>query len=625
VDSAATIYARACAFGGLHVYGEREYYSNIKGEHSYYTVMAAEEKIRSRFSRVHVLATFEPETLFRHAWAVVPSGAIVYDPAVVHDALSQLPTIEKNVFRDILRALGGGRTDATVSDVIKHAEGRGVIPVALPYDDLLVEVGKKIGEEPSKLSRFVNVMAVAASLSLFGYDFAPLEKAIGSVFRAKPKVAEQNVVAAKMAYDYVSPSRPRIGFRLSASPASEPRLLVTGAQSVALGKIAGGGRFQSYYPITPASDESFVLEDHEAFGLMGAGAKNYYLVIQVEDEIAAITMAAGAALTGVRASTATSGPGFSLMNEGLGWAGMNEVPVVVTLYQRGGPSTGLPTRTEQGDLLFSLAAGHGEFPRIVFSSGDIEEAFYDAGRAFNYAERYQVPVIHLIDKSVANSTSTVVRFDPGKVKIERGALASDSSLALTKPYRRFAFTDSGISPRAVLGQPDAVFWNTGDEHDELGHITEDPELRIRMMEKRMKKLELIAREVPVEEKLAYYGEPNPDLLIVGWGSVKGAVLDNLELLEEEGIKAAFLQVKMMCPFPSEEVKEIFRSAKRAITVEANYSGQLSRLIRGETGIEIPQKIVKYTGRPILCDELLDAIRRLYADKTAKREVLTAGA
>jgi len=196
---------------------------------------------------------------------------------------------------------------------------------------------------------------------------------------------------------------------------------------------------------------------------------------------------------------------------------------------------------------------------------------------------------------------------------------------LTKPYRRFAFTDSGISPRAVLGQPDAVFWNTGDEHDELGHITEDPELRIRMMEKRMKKLELIAREVPVEEKLAYYGEPNPDLLIVGWGSVKGAVLDDLELLEEEGIKAAFLQVKMMCPFPSEEVKEIFRSAKRAITVEANYSGQLSRLIRGETGIEMPQKIVKYTGRPILCDELLDAIRRLYADKTAKREVLTAGA
>lgn len=624
VDSAATIYARACAFGGLHTYGEREYYSNIKGEHSYFTVMAADEKVRSRISKVHVLATFEPETIFRHAWSVVPGGAVVYDPSSQGQRASQLPTLERSVRRDISARLGGS-SDPEASEVLKHAEAKGVVLAPLPYGALLDEVGKAIGEEAAKLSRFVNVMAVAASLSLLDYGFEPLQRAIGSVFKAKPKVAEQNVVAARMAYDYSAKHRGKMEFHLSSVEAKEPRLLLTGAQAVALGKMAGGGRFQSYYPITPASDESFFLEDHEAFGLGGGGPGDYYLVLQVEDEIAAVTMAAGAALAGVRASTATSGPGFSLMMEGIGWSGMNEVPLVITLYQRGGPSTGLPTRTEQGDLLFALSAGHGEFPRVVISSGDIEEAFYDAGRAFNYAEKYQVPVVHLVDKAVANSTTTVSAFDLSRVKVERGKLLAEAELAEGRQYSRFAFTEDGISPRAVLGQRGGVFWNTGDEHDEMGHITEDPELRLKMMDKRMKKLELISREVPQEEKMACYGEEDPDLLIVGWGSVKGAVLDDLELLKARGIRAAFLQVKMMCPFPSEEVKKVLGGARRTVCVEANYSGQLARLISQETGIAIPQKIVKYTGRPVLCDELLEALERVYRDPSVKREVLKAGA
>jgi len=624
VDSAATIYARACAFGGLHVYGEREYYSNIKGEHSYYTVMAADEKIRSRYSKIHVLASFESETVFRHSWDVLPGGAIVFDPDAKGDKLSQLPTVEKSIVDGVLRTLGGA-ADCSVSDVLEYAKKKGVNLVPLPFSSLLDDVGKKIGEEPAKLARFVNVMAVAASLSLLGYDFPPIEKAIESVFRSKPKIAEQNVLAARMAYDYVANGRENVKYKLAAVPTSEPRLLVSGAQAVALGKIAGGGRFQSYYPITPASDESFILEDHEAFGLKGDGAKNYYFVLQAEDEIAAVTMAIGAALTGVRASTATSGPGFCLMMEGLGWSGMNEVPLVVTLYQRGGPSTGLPTRTEQGDLLFAISSGHGEFPRIVMSSGDIEESFYDAERAFNYAERYQVPVIHLVDKAVANATSTVRRFDLSEVKIERGDLLTDEQLAARKPYKRFEFTDSGISPRAVVGQPGGVFWNTGDEHDEVGHITEDPYLRVKMMDKRMGKMGLMAKEIPRDEKLGYYGEKSPDLLIVGWGSVKGAVLDNLEVLKQSGIRAGFLQIKMMCPFPADEVKEILESAKTTVIVECNYSGQLKKLIAQETGVVIPQLIAKYTGRPILVDELLDSLLKLYRNKNVKKEVLTVGA
>jgi 2-oxoglutarate ferredoxin oxidoreductase subunit alpha len=625
VDSAATIYARACAFGGLHVYGEREYYSNIKGEHSYFAVMAADAEISSRYSKIHILASFEPETIFRHAWDVLPGGAIVFDPDSRGDLLSQLPTVEKSVVRDILSRKGGASSDCSVGDVLDIVVSKGVNVVPLSFTKLLEDVGRQIGEEPGKLTRFVNVMAVAASLSLFGYDFPPIEKAIGSVFKSKPKVAEQNTLAARMAYAAVEKDRPKVKFKLMAVSADEPRLLVTGAQAVALGKIAGGGRFQSYYPITPASDESYILEEHEAFGLKGEGIKNYYFVLQAEDEIAAITMAIGAALTGVRSSTATSGPGFCLMMEGLGWSGMNEVPLVVTLYQRGGPSTGLPTRTEQGDLLFALAAGHGEFPRIVFSSGDIEESFYDAQRAFNYAERFQVPVIHLVDKAVANATSTVRRFDASLIKIERGSMLTADQLASGKPYKRFEFTESGVSPRAVVGQPGIVFWNTGDEHDETGHITEDPELRVKMMEKRMGKLDLIAKEIPLSEKLTYYGEKDPDLLVVGWGSVKGAVLDNLEALKEDGIKAGFLQIRMMCPFPADEVKGILKSAKRVMIVECNYSGQLRKIIAQETGVVIPQLIAKYTGRPVLCDELLESLERLYRNGNVRKEVLTVGA
>ncbi len=624
MDSAATIYARACAFGGLHVYGEREYYSNIKGEHSYYTVMAADEKIRSRYSKIHVLASFEPETIFRHSWDVLPGGAIVFDPESRGDKLSQIPTVEKSVVKEILQTLGGV-SDCSISDVLAYVERKGVVVAPLPFGRLLEDVGRQINEEPGKLTRFVNVMAVAASLSLFGYDFPPIERAIESTFRTKPKVAQQNVLAAKMAYDSVAAERSKLRFKLTAVAADEPRLLVTGAQAVALGKIAGGGRFQSYYPITPASDESFILEEHEAFGLNEEGGVNYYLALQAEDEIAAATMAIGAALTGVRASTATSGPGFCLMMEGLGWSGMNEVPLVVTLYQRGGPSTGLPTRTEQGDLLFALTAGHGEFPRVVFSSGDIEESFYDAQIAFNYAERFQVPVIHLVDKAVANATSTVKRFDLARVKIERGEMLTDEQLALRKPYKRFEFTERGISPRAVVGQPGGIFWNTGDEHDETGHITEDPYLRAKMMEKRMGKLDVIAKEIPLSEKLAYYGEPRPDLLVVGWGSVKGAVLDNLDTLKESGIKAGFLQIKMMCPFPAGEVAKVIKSAQRTVIVECNYSGQLRKLITQETGITIPQLVTKYTGRPVLCDELLESLIRLYRAPNLKREVLRVGA
>ncbi|MDG6939965.1 MAG: 2-oxoacid:acceptor oxidoreductase subunit alpha, partial [Nitrososphaerota archaeon] len=418
------------------------------------------------------------------------------------------------------------------------------------------------------------------------------------------------------AYRRASESKGAVRFRLSDTERNEDRLLLQGTQAVALGKIAAGGRFQTYYPITPASDESVFLEEYENFGGQTDG---YFFVIQAEDEIASVTMAIGASLAGVRASTATSGPGFSLMMEGIGWAAMNEVPLVITLYQRGGPSTGLPTRSEQADLLFAINAGHGDLPKIVFASGDPEECFYDAGKAYNYADRYQVPVIHLVDKAIANSTASVPVFDLSRVRIDRGKLFSGGQ------FKRFVLTEDGVSPRSFLGQEGGISWYTGDEHDEYGHITEDPEERLRMMEKRMKKLDLAAKEIPVQDKMTYYGPQGPDFLLVGWGATKGPAVDTLDRLTQEGFRTAFLQVKMMSPFPSEEVAKIMASAGDVIAVESNYAGQLRQLVAQKTGYMIKRGIYKYTGRPIACDELHDALLKMFRNAELKREVLTLGA
>ncbi|MEM0117331.1 MAG: 2-oxoacid:ferredoxin oxidoreductase subunit alpha [Conexivisphaerales archaeon] len=620
VDSAATIYARSVAEGKLFIHGEREYYSNIKGEHSYYTVISSHRKIRSRLSVIHVLATFEEETIAKHAFEVLPGGAIIYDPMNEATLLKNIPTLEEKVRKDIEAKIG--KNDVSIKDVLTFASSSGVRLVPIPYNDLIAETAKKLGADPGRLLRAVNVMSVSASLALLKYPAKHIETAIASVFRGKESVISENIEASRTAYEYASRFRDGIAYTLNDRAEDDPQqmLLLQGTQAVALGKIAAGGRFQSYYPITPASDESFFLEEYETLG-MGKDSKDYLVVIQSEDEIAAVTMAIGASLAGVRASTATSGPGFSLMMEGIGWAGINEVPLVITLYQRGGPSTGLPTRSEQADLLFALNSGHGELPRIVLSSGDIEECFYDAGKAFNYAERYQVPVIHLIDKQIANSTATVPMFDLSKVKIDRGKLFVNGNGG----YKRFQFTDDGISPRSFLGQEGGVSWYTGDEHDEMGHITEEPWTRRKMMDKRMGKLEIAAKEIPLNDKLHYYGPSSPDLLLVGWGGTKGPVLDLLEVMKDEGYSVAFLQVRLMSPFPSQEVSKILESAKDVIAVESNYSAQLKQLIAQKTGKMIKREIVKYTGRPMALDELHEAVIRMMKDEKLTREVLMSGA
>jgi 2-oxoglutarate ferredoxin oxidoreductase subunit alpha len=435
-----------------------------------------------------------------------------------------------------------------------------------------------------------------------------------------------NVLAFNLAYDYATAHFNDFGFKLEAVRTDEKRIFIQGTQAVALGKLAGGCRFQSYYPITPAGDESVYLEENEVFELEKTALKQQggsILVMQTEDEIAAVNMASGAALTGARAATSTSGPGFSLMVEGLGWAGINEVPTVVSFYQRGGPSTGLPTRHGQEDLRFALHASHGEFPRIILCSGDIEECFYDAARAFNYAERYQTPVIHLTDKAIANSSKSCQMFDTGLIKIERGQLLTEADVS-GKEYKRFRFTESGISPRVPLGTPGVVFWNTGDEHNELGHITENPAVRTRMVEKRMRKLELADKEISPQERVNFFGDEDAPVTIVSWGSPKGAILEAMERLRRENYKINFLQIRMPHPLPKEYIVKVLGKATKKIDVEGNYSAQMAGIIREETCIPMDYFVLKWNGRPMTSDELYDAFLLILQDKAPVRQVLTYG-
>ncbi len=621
VDSAANLFAKACAFGGLYVYGQREYYSNIMGEHSYYQVTVSDRPVRATRSLTDILVSADAETVFLHALSVKPNGALIYDPKLTETSLSKVAALEHRARHDLYQYLRAKNLSETLAGMLQDAQARGVRLYPVPYDELLQKMtGEKV-PQLAQAKRMANAMAVAASCALLRYDMKLLERALEDIFHGKKKVIELNLRACELAYEYVSKNFAQ-DFPIVLEPvqASAPRIYVTGNQATALGKLTAGCTMQTYYPISPATDESVYLEAHQLFERQGG--RGAIVVVQVEDEIAAITMATGAALAGARAATSTSGPGFSLMVEALGWAGINEVPLVVTLYQRGSPSTGLPTRHEQGDLRFVLHAGHGEFPRIVLASGDLEECFYDEIRAFNYAERYQLPVIHLLDKALASSSQTLPAFEPLRVRIDRGLMLESSG---GEGYKRFVYTETGISPRVALGTPAGIFWNTGDEHDELGHITEDPIERVRMMDKRAKKLEVAAREIPLSEKLTVFGDPSSELLILSWGSPKGAILDALEVLHAEKQSVCFVQCRLLSPLPSDELRELLSKATRRVCIENNYSGQFAGLVRETTGVAMDHLIVKFNGRPITMDEVYQAVKEILLGKAPRRMVLTHGA
>src|SRR5919201_1236671 len=633
VDSAANIFSRACACGGLRIFGKREYYSNIKGEHSYFTVRVSENLIRSHVDDIDMLVSFDAETIFRYADKITKGGGIIYDSDLANTAIHEVPTIDDYASQRICHFLEKNGKPLTVQGMLDYAQqNNGAVLYKIPYFRLLKEFSEKINDPAlSKFTRMINVMALSASMAILDFDLEMLKKAIKYVFRGKPKVADSNIGAANYTYNYIKSKFDSSHFRfnLTCIRPSSDIILVQGNQSSALGKISAGCRFQTYYPITPASDDSEFLESNQI--VQQADSKHGSIVfVQTEDDISAITMAIGGALTGVRAATATSGPGFSLMAEALGWAGMNEVPLVVSLYQRTGPSTGLPTRHEQSDLMFAINAGHGEFPRIVFASGDIEESFYDTIKVFNFADRYQIPVIHMLDKAIANTIVTCKNFNQHRVNIDRGQLLENvppsAKIGVAGNYLRFKLGKNPISPRITLGTENGVFWNTGDEHSEEGHITEDPDNRIKMMNKRMDKLDVALTEVPDEDKAIAYGQDDPSggITIISWGSAKGAILDAIDQLIAEGKSIKFIQIRLMHPFPTALIEKLLENAKVLIDIEMNYSSQLALLIKQNLNRNVNYRIVKYNGRPMSSSEVYNALMRIINGDAPRRIVLEHG-
>jgi len=604
LETTIQILSTAFASSGNGFLADREYYSNIKGRHSYAHAKVSSVGIpRSIDSKIDLLGCMDAETLFTHFEDIVEGGYLIYDSSTGEKKQDSIKSIEDPLRERLQESFEDIGIEGTVSSLVEYLkEEKNVEVVELDFPSILEDIQKEFDISSSHASRYVSSILIGAVAGLMGIEEEVVEKGIKRKFEGKDKIAKQNMFLVKKVSEMVEEEHGS-PLKLEGSRIDEDELLmVNGNEITGMGKITGGMRFQSYYPITPAADESFFIEQHASFD---DGAN--ILVFQTEDEIAAITSCIGSALTGTRSATATSGPGFALMVEGLGWAGINEVPIVITYYQRGGPSTGQPTRGSQDDLMNALYSSHGNFPRIVLVSGDHEEAFNDAVKAFNLAEKYQTPVIHLMDKFLANFVKTIPVPEISKVKIDRGDLFEGED------YKRFE--DGPVSERAFLGSE--VMWYTGSEHDEEGNVSEDPENRIKMHQKRMDKLKIADEEI--DDRVIYFGPEDAENLIVGWGSIKGVILDAIEEMEED---FGYLHFRCFSPFPIEEVHSYLERSEKVIAVEHSYSPRVSEVVSLNIGYQIEREVVKFTGRPIYKDELVASLENII--EGSEREVLKHG-
>jgi 2-oxoglutarate ferredoxin oxidoreductase subunit alpha len=598
IETAATLFAQALARGGWWVSARREYHSNIMGRHSYLDVRAARRPTRAFFEQVNMLAALDAETLVRHLGEVRSGGVLVYDPDAAKLPLSKLTMLDAAAYKRAAASLGS--SDPLVERTLDVYREAGVILVPLALLPLARSIGAELGVDAITARKTLNTVAVAASLALLGYPEEHLQNALEAQFAAKPRLAELNRRVARAVSERVELLDE---VRLETLGEERGRIYINGSHASAMGKVAAGLGFMSYYPITPATDEPFYLD---------ANPEAEVVVVQVEDELAAVNMAIGASMAGARAALTTSGPGFALMTEALGFAGITETPLVISLYQRGGPSTGLPTRTEQGDLRFALGAGHGDYPRAVLASASVEDAFADAALAMNASQRFQMPVIHLMDKYLASTTRTIPPFDTDAVRPDQGITAEDAK----GTFPRFSLeAQGGVSPRLPVGTPGAGYWITSDEHDEVGHITEDPKLREAMMEKRAAKLRSLAEWLGPERMYRVWN-PDVETMVVGWGSTEGVALEAME-----GLDMGYLQVRFLLPFP--ELDGLL-SGKKLVVLEYNQSGQFANLLAQETGRLADHLIVKYNGRPMTIEEVRGAFEAVLAGTAPEYLVLRGG-
>ncbi|MBM4428976.1 MAG: 2-oxoacid:acceptor oxidoreductase subunit alpha [Chloroflexi bacterium] len=564
VESTGRGFTKALVRGGLFVFGLQDYHSRIRGGHNFYQIRVADHDLHSHNERVHLLLPMNKVAVDEHLREIVPQGGVVYDPALEPEGPLQ------------------GELDESA------LVARSVQAFPIPLLQIATEEGG------SKV--MANTAAIGAAAGLTGYDMEPISAVIRENFGKKgQEVVTANLKVATAAYNFAAEKyAAAFPFKLQRRDTA-PRMLITGNEALALGAFMAGCQFVAGYPMTPGSP---ILE------WFAAHSKEYGIVIKhAEDEIAAINMVIGAGHMGVRAMTPTSGGGFSLMVEALGLAGMVEVPIVVINVQRPGPATGHATRHEQGDLLFTLYAAQGEFLRVVLAPGTIEQCFEAGYRAFNLAERYQCPAIILSDAFLAHSPRALeqnaLNLD---VPIDRGALLSEEQLdRLTGRFKRFAVTETGVSPRAIPGHPQAVCAPSSDEHDEYGQICEDAAARIQQHGKRMQKLETARAEMKAPLR---YGPPEADLTFLTWGSTIGPLQSAVEMLNQQGQSANIVQIMDIWPLPVGKVTTALQGAKKLISVEQNYGGQLATLVRAYTGIQVHGLINKYDGRPMSPEYIL---------------------
>ncbi len=550
IMSAGLLLAKLASRSGYDVCDYTEYPSVIRGGHNVMWLTFGLEQVTSTHETVDVLIALTEETIHRHAHTIRRGGVLMYDSTHMMNT--------HNV-----------RNDVRV--------------IALPFAGLAKEVGGTI--------LMKNTTALGAFTALSGASLPLLQALLEEEFAGKKnEVVQKNKAVAEAGYNAMLGKHQKHIFQFLAPQKSvQSNMVVTGNEAIALSAIGANMQFLAMYPMTPTSNILHVLAAHaEEFG---------YVCLQSEDEISAITMAIGASYTGARAMTATSGGGFCLMTEGYGLAAMTETPLVIIEGQRGGPATGLPTWTEQGDLQFVLHAHQGEFPRIVVAAGDVSEAYRMTEQAFYLADMYQTPVVVLVDKHVCEGHQSVTPFVPNKMYHNRGKLVQKKM----KAYARYALHEGNISPRSVPGVGNCVVANS-DEHDERGYSSEDAAMRRAQMEKRMRKMDMVAASDM--QPPTVYGPEHADITIVSWGSTKGAILEALRELPHVN----YVHITWMSPFPKEVVQRLLRQASRLLLIEANYSGQLGQLIREHTGIELSQRFLKYDGRPFFPEEIIAYIR-----------------
>jgi 2-oxoglutarate/2-oxoacid ferredoxin oxidoreductase subunit alpha len=563
IESTGEIFSMALNRLGYYLYGYRHFSSRIKGGHTNNKIRVSTEQVRAIADDLDILVAFDQETIDVNYKELHSDGVIIADAK--------------------FKPVKPEDTDASLYIV--------------PFTELAAGLGTSLMK---------NMVAVGATCAVLNLDPEVFKEVVEEIFGRKGEtVVEKNMDAIRQGYETMNTDLGEKAGSLQLKEADgHKRMFMIGNDAIALGALAGGVRLMAAYPITPASE----IMEYLIKKLPMVGGT----VIQTEDEIAAATMAIGANYGGVRSFTASAGPGLSLMMEAIGLSGMTEQPLVVVDTQRGGPSTGLPTKQEQSDLMAMIYGTHGEIPKIVIAPSTVQEAFYDTVEAFNLAEEYQCPVIILSDLQLSLGKQTVEPLDYSKVEIRRGKLIDDESqleeMEPKKYFKRYEVTDDGVSPRVTPGMKNGIHHVTGVEHDETGKPSESPVNRQAQMDKRMRKIEGIRFNDPIHIAAPH---EEADILLVGFNSTRGVIEEAMSRLEEDGMKVNHAHIRLIHPFPAKEFQPLMEKAKNVVVIEHNATGQLANIIKMNVGYGHKIKnMTKYDGTPFLPNEIHSKCKEL---------------